>query len=156
MAKPLSADYVNTVAAVWILRPSLKPRPDQTGPESAPEVQRKPAFRTPWKSGHLRYCRHFVWSRMHLFMFVYNQNSWNEETSVFREADRFPSPDSTWTVKSGLRGSLKLFWERGCHIPVHLRLSYGMSRKCWPGNTYQVNDVRWMQGGHGGRGHAFK
>ena len=35
------------------------------------------APRTPPKSSHLRYCGHFVWSRIHLHSFVYNLNSWN-------------------------------------------------------------------------------
>ena len=29
---------------------------------------------TPLKNSHLRYCRHFVLSQMHLHRFVYNQN----------------------------------------------------------------------------------
>ena len=35
-------------------------------------------------------------------MFVYNQNPWNAELPVFRNADRFPSPNSTWTVQNSL------------------------------------------------------
>ena len=35
-------------------------------------LQCNPALRTPLKSGHLRYSKHFIWFRMHLQMFVYN------------------------------------------------------------------------------------
>ena len=49
-------------------------------------------LRTPHKVAiYSGYCRHFVWFRMHLHMFVYIQNSWNVETPVFCKAARSPS-----------------------------------------------------------------
>ena len=49
------------------------------------------------KSGHLQYCAHFILSQMYLHMFVYNLNA---ETPTICKADRFPSPDSAWTVQN--------------------------------------------------------
>ena len=31
---------------------------------------------------------------------LYIQNPWNAETSIFLKADRFPSPNITWTVQN--------------------------------------------------------
>ena len=39
---------------------------------------------------------------IYIIMFVYKQTPWNAETSIFCKVDRFPSPNSTWTVQNSL------------------------------------------------------
>ena len=58
----------------------------------------EPCPRTPLKSGHLWYCGHLVL----IYMFVYNQNTWNVEIPIFRKAYSFPSPIRSWTVQNSL------------------------------------------------------
>ena len=56
------------------------------------QLQWNPVLWTTLKSGFLRYCRRFVWSQMHLHMFVYSQNV---EIPVFHKVDSSSSPNST-------------------------------------------------------------
>ena len=37
---------------------------------------------------------------MYLRLFVHDQNHWNVETFIFRNAGSFSSPSSTWTVQN--------------------------------------------------------
>ena len=66
---------------------------------------------------YLWYCRHFIGSRMHLHMFVYNQ-----PPPVFHKVNRFPSPNSTWTVQNSLN-----------NLDTHLLIVHHLRRIQRPG-----------------------
>lgn len=66
-------------------------------------VQWNPALWTPLKNIHLRYCAHFVWSRMHFtHACVRSEPMKCRNPPVLRNADKFPSSSNSWTVQNSL------------------------------------------------------
>ena len=120
MVKPLSADCLNCGCMLnteAFFKTRIEPdriRPNQTGPEVHQKYSGTLLHGHPGKVAIYNIADTLFGQEC---IYVYLCTIKAPETLVICKADRFPSSNSTWTVKNGLRSSLKLFWERGYHIP---------------------------------------